>query len=393
MESTARLEMRIGLLVLAGVTALVVLILASDRIRFDSSYRVTVYLDDAVGLNVGSPVKLAGITIGRIELIRPSNDPRGQVEAQIGIRRAYTIDRSAELINQPAGIFGDNVLAFTSPPADRPADPLPKDGSAEVRAGSTFLDEAQGQAERILDGLARLLAEDSVDDLRAAFGNARTLTDEGAAFLQAMRQHDARIERTLTAVERLATGLEETRVRVDRRLLALLEDLEATLQSVRVSSELLASDVHAVADDAERLMQGGTGLVDQVATVLADERAGLDATLADLRTAAASLRDLLAGVEDGRGVIGQLLTSDALARDVNDAVITAGNVVERVADNPDVLVWGTTPEEREEARRERERRMIRRAFMEGYRYRQPRDAGGADAPAGERAEAAAPAER
>ncbi|MDA3963763.1 MAG: MlaD family protein, partial [Planctomycetota bacterium] len=83
MDSTARLEMRIGLLVIAGVTALVVLILVSDRVSFDSSYRVTVYLQDAGGLNVGSPVKLAGINIGTVELIRPASDPRGQVQALV----------------------------------------------------------------------------------------------------------------------------------------------------------------------------------------------------------------------------------------------------------------------------------------------------------------------
>nr|MDA3961921.1 hypothetical protein [Planctomycetota bacterium] len=293
-----------------------------------------------------------------------------QVQALVKIEDRFSIDSASVLLNQPAGIFGDNVLSFTSPPSDLMPDPLPKDGSAVVVAGSTFLDQAQGQAEQILAGMADLLADESVADLRATFKNARSLTDNGAALLAGLQQHDGQLGKTLAAVEKLAAGLEDSRGRMDKQLHGVLEHVELALQSVRVSSEMLAADVHKVADDAEAFMAGGATLMTNTDAMLNGEQAKLAGALTDLQAAAASLKDLLVGIENGRGVVGQLMTSDALARDLNDTVITTHQVVERVADNPDVLVWGNTPDEREEARRAREKRMIRRAFMEGYRYRE-----------------------
>ena len=64
-DHTVRFEMRIGLLVIGGMVAIVLMILASDIVSFEGRYRVTAYLQDAAGLKPGSPVSLAGIRVGK----------------------------------------------------------------------------------------------------------------------------------------------------------------------------------------------------------------------------------------------------------------------------------------------------------------------------------------
>ena len=60
MESTRSLEIKIGLLVVASLSALVAVILTADRFDFESEYTITVFLSSAEGLKVGSPVTLSG---------------------------------------------------------------------------------------------------------------------------------------------------------------------------------------------------------------------------------------------------------------------------------------------------------------------------------------------
>jgi len=143
-----------------------------------------------------------------------------------------------------------------------------------------------------------------------------------------------------------------------------------TLVALRTASRDISEQVDRLASRAEVLIASSDVLVRGGNQLLADSGHDLRATIADLRRTAASLAEVSRGVAHGRGVVGQLLTSDAMARDVNDTVITAAQLTERVADQPEVLFWGTTNEERDQAAREREARQIRRAFMEGFEYRE-----------------------
>jgi phospholipid/cholesterol/gamma-HCH transport system substrate-binding protein len=370
MENTERLEMRIGLLVVAGVAALVVLILATDRIRWDDTYDVTAYMSDAGGLNVGSPVKLAGITIGSVQSIEPSADPRGQIKAELSIDRKFTIDRSSQLKNQPSGIFGDNVLTF-SPPVPAADDPLPKDDSAEVETSETFLVQAAAQAEHIMQGLVTLLGPDAVQEMRGLVTNASALTGQGTELTSELRARADQLGQTLESVERLSDNLRENQENLSGQVTMILAELQVSLQSLRGSGESLAADVGQIADGAQDLMASTTRVVNQSETLLEERDEDLSAIIADLRGLAGSLHRLAVGAEHGRGVIGQLLTNDAMAKDINDATITAAQVAERIADQPEILVWGTSKEERAEAARAREARKVRRAFMQGFAYRDP----------------------
>ena len=116
-DSTGRLEMRVGALVIAGMAVTVLLILISDSISFEGSYRVRVILDDAAGLNPGSPVKLDGLTIGYVEQIAAFQDPlgRGSIRADAIIDNAFTIDAASKLLRKTDGIFGDGHISFEAP--------------------------------------------------------------------------------------------------------------------------------------------------------------------------------------------------------------------------------------------------------------------------------------
>ncbi|MBA3938198.1 MAG: MCE family protein, partial [Planctomycetes bacterium] len=79
MRPVSQLEMRVGLLIVAGLVATVVMILAADHLHFERVYRVSAIVVDAGGLRAHSPVTLSGIRIGEVESLATISDPRGSV--------------------------------------------------------------------------------------------------------------------------------------------------------------------------------------------------------------------------------------------------------------------------------------------------------------------------
>ena len=89
--------------------------------------------------------------------------------------------------------------------------------------------------------------------------------------------------------------------------------------------------------------------------------------MAHLSALLADSRDIAADLRRGRGVIGQLLTSDNLSADVHQTMIGTAQLVERVSRDPQMMVWGPGEDENQAAVRRRREQLMRRSFMEGYR--------------------------
>src|SRR5258708_3712649 len=111
--STRRLEFKVGILIVAGLAATVILILVSDRISFERYYKVTAYLDNAGGLRVGSPVTLSGIRVGDVETIATAKDPRGTIRVVMSVGQSHPLPADYTLQISTSGIFGDSFMAFS----------------------------------------------------------------------------------------------------------------------------------------------------------------------------------------------------------------------------------------------------------------------------------------
>ena len=187
MDVRSRQELRIGVLVVAGLAALVTLVLVSDRISFDPGYRVTVLMRDAGGLNVGSPVKLSGVEIGTVRSI--TTNSKGEIRAEAMIQSDYRLSSSMPLELASRGIFSDGYLSFSAPtqPEDQP---LPVDGTAMITADSTFIERVSRQADDILTGFSDILNEPNRQAVSTILQNAAALSSESLALVKEVRLHN-----------------------------------------------------------------------------------------------------------------------------------------------------------------------------------------------------------
>ncbi|TVR14993.1 MAG: MCE family protein [Planctomycetota bacterium] len=362
MESTLRLEFKVGLLLIGGIIALVAVVLVSDRIAWEPRYRVTAYLPDADGLLVGSPVTMSGIRIGRVASIQPDTSGVSAIAVGMDIQERYTISQSAPLSLATAGILGDSYLAFAAP-EDTNAPFLAKDGTAQVVGSLGFFAEVGDQARGVLGSVEQLLGPETQNDVQRLLNASANAMEETQQLLAGLNQRQQQFDQILNQIAGVLQRTDATLQQLDNGVVLgvnLLRDIGETLQVVQPTALTTIGDVQGLVQQLSRTAEG----ID--ARLLDDEAHADGSLLGQTGRSLASLARMVEDLEQGRGVLGQILRSQALANDLNSISINLSNAAEAIADRPSMLVWGEKKAETAERRKARLSLQQRRAFMEGY---------------------------
>mgnify|MGYP002041528189 FL=1 len=109
------LEIGVGLFLLAGVLALLLLSLRVSGLNVDSTgtYKLYAYFDNIAGLSVRSKVTMAGVTIGKvtaIDLDRESYTGRVTLEVQQDVD-ILPVDSTASILT--AGLLGEKYIGIS----------------------------------------------------------------------------------------------------------------------------------------------------------------------------------------------------------------------------------------------------------------------------------------
>ena len=331
MSATATNEWKVGAFIVSAVALLVAALFWLGAKRFDVEVveRVTYFDESVQGLEVGSPVKIRGVTIGKVVAILIAPDQRlVEVRAELraeAMRRINLFDGDEDGAEAPAlgemriiiaaqGITGVKYLEADFFPADTPKLDLSFTPPATYvpSAPSTLKnleDAVRGLAEELpivmrdtrslIRTLDARLEELDTGRLSAAFAS---LAEEASRTLDQSAEGSlaSELAETLVALRRVAATLEG-----DEGVMATFaEDVSAARRSLdatlaRVDDALEGVDLGATNAAADRLIVAGEELV----------RGGLPAArelpalLADLRAAARRIERLAAMVERDPGAL------------------------------------------------------------------------------------------
>jgi phospholipid/cholesterol/gamma-HCH transport system substrate-binding protein len=161
-------QLRVGITVVVAAIALGVLLFLMSGTTGLFTHRITVrsYFDNAEGLRLGAPVRLSGVDIGNVTLIRIVSDKEKQltpVEVTMKISTKYSFDMRRDSVTslETAGVLGETFLDIDSSQAVggplQDGDTLPTqvhpDFNQVVRASQSTLqnmDALLKRADRIL---------------------------------------------------------------------------------------------------------------------------------------------------------------------------------------------------------------------------------------------------
>lgn len=131
MQNIEKISYRIGLLVFVSLIVLVALLLgAGGEFFLKSTYKVTVLFDYAGGINVGTPIYMGGVRIGKVSSLEAPTPEVPKVKMTLRIASDVRIKKDANLSIESVGLIGERILEFSigSPSAED----LPTDGTAVI---------------------------------------------------------------------------------------------------------------------------------------------------------------------------------------------------------------------------------------------------------------------
>lgn len=111
-----RVEILVGVFVIAGIAAMIALALkisSINRLTGDSTYRVYAKFENIGGLKVRSPIKVGGVVVGRVATISLDQQSLTPVvEMAISEQfNAFPIDTSAKI--NTSGLLGEQYIALS----------------------------------------------------------------------------------------------------------------------------------------------------------------------------------------------------------------------------------------------------------------------------------------
>ena len=298
MDDSRRLtEVKVGLFVLVALLVLIAGSLwivgsgyfAGERV----SYRVL--LKDSKGVKAGDRVRLAGVSIGRIQSVDLRPEDSWPVMLQIAVKEEVPVREDGGATIASSGLMGTSFLQILPGSPDAPL--LPPGGT--IRGESAFgiegtlaqveqisvrvtgildqtsglVEEVSGELGPILIQLRKLLSDDNVEEVGAILGGLRGTLDQASPRLVSLL---ARMERLTGNVEGATEDVPE-----------LIESLTTVMGDVHTALGPDGSRLTALLESA----QSSLGSADEALTVIGENRGELEMTLRDLRETMANLKD------------------------------------------------------------------------------------------------------
>jgi phospholipid/cholesterol/gamma-HCH transport system substrate-binding protein len=339
MANPRSIEVKVGLLILIAVGILTGFVLVMGGINFQPTYALFVDFDNPGGLQVGAPVKIAGVKVGAVQEISfrggamnpttKQRDPLVRLKIAVEKRHQQAVHENAIFYVTTQGVLGEQFLAIDPGSLDRPM----LDENKVVRGlDPPRLDMLLAEGYELLHTSMATL-RDNKKDIGEAFDGLRdTLKGTGHFF----NNNRDRLDRITANVEQLTVDTHELmkagRAKyVDNpKIDHIIANVEHTTASINRDSDALLKDAKETMANARRIS----------ATLGSDEETKrMSKTLADVseiaaraKLATADAQSIVAHVKKGDGSVGNMVMSEQLYDDIQE-------LVRDLKHNPWKLFW------------------------------------------------------
>jgi phospholipid/cholesterol/gamma-HCH transport system substrate-binding protein len=274
-----RIEFKVGIFMVVGMALVGLLVLSfSQGVTFlGRSYHLRILLPSAAGLKPSADVMMSGVPIGKISDMELLPDGRS-VAVGVNILSKYKIRTNAVIHSDALGFLGDQYIEVTSTNSSAP---FWKDGATVIGESPFNMQEAVRSVGGLLDQ-----ARKTIVDLDRAITNVN---------------HTVLSDQSLTNLS-LSIGNVKTMTETAVRVVKNAEDL--------VQSN--TPKVNAAATNLLTFSEKLNGIADDLDGLVVTNRAKVDQMIGNLRDTSASVKELAAGLQAGKGLAGSLFKDEEM---------------------------------------------------------------------------------
>ena len=299
-------ELRVGILGIVALffITLLIFLLTGNMQWFKKQVSLHVYVTDAAGLTPGSPVRINGITAGKVENVALS----GQTDPQHVIKIDFLVN--GDMLKQIpsdsiASIASDNLLGSTKfLQIDKGKNQEPIQPGATLKSANTQeFQQLVAQGFGVLDSAQAILQkiEGIVGQIEVGKGTIGKLLVDESLFNS--------LQATVSQVQLLVTTLNSKTGTIGHLINdnAMYDQIQTTLNRVDQITQGLQQG------------QGTAGLI------LKDPK-----MYNDIDTAVNQLNTILSNLNAGKGTAGQLLSNDQIAKQLSSTLTKINVTIDKV---------------------------------------------------------------
>jgi phospholipid/cholesterol/gamma-HCH transport system substrate-binding protein len=337
-------QLKIGLLVLAAITLLLVLIFLMSGTSggfFARKLTIRSYFENAAGLKVGAPVSLDGVTIGSVAEMRIAPDHKltpVEVTMRVSSKFHNGLRRDSKAALSTIGVLGDTIIDINSQYA---SGPLLQDGDVlqtnETPTIPDVIKASQGTVEQLNVILAKL--NTLIDNISGGKGSIGQLVSNDALY--------HKVYDTMDELHRLTNNLNQGKGSLGK--LMTNDDLYNRANATVDSLQKAAAELNNGQGTAGKLLKDPSlynnlnQAVENTNTLVANINAGKGsigylakdpAFAKKLNDSVTQLDSILIRINKGEGTLGQLSTNDTLYKNTDQLLVESRSLVGAIRQNP-----------------------------------------------------------
>ena len=350
-------EQKVGLFFLTTLVLLAVMIeLVEDWRPFEDQYAYVSYFNYAVGLKVGDPVRIAGVTVGKVRKIG-IEDHRVRIDFYVNRQDSIREDSLAQIrqTNMLGGVFlgldfgspqsrilppGSAVMSRDSTNIDQLITNLDRNQDRFLRPLGDLVDESREPLAETISRLERIVAK--IDDGQGTLGrlvNNPSLYDEMTSASERLNRLLAKIESGGGSFGKMIDdpSLYDNLNQITTNLAALTDKIrsgEGTLGKLYVD---------------DRLYEEMTMTVNNLNQITAKINAGEgslgrlmhdDTLYENVSETMARINSIAAKIDEGQGTLGKLVNEDDFYRDAKTTLHKVEKTVDGISDTGPLSALG-----------------------------------------------------
>lgn len=294
-------EVKVGATALLTIVAFIYLYnYLKGKDLFTSTASYYAYYNDIAGLTESNPVEINGFKAGVVQSINLVNDNSGRILVELSLKKGYNLpEGSVAEITSASLITGMKVrIVFGKGPG------IYKDGDTICgRLSEPILSKIETELLPVKDKISRLV--DALDS--AVSGINEVLTP----------QFTANIRSTMSNLDRTTGSLNAVLGEKEKDIKSIIEDLSSFSAMLWANSGKMDTTIGNL-----------RAITDSLAS------ADLSGTFLRLKSALEETRDLLSGINEGKGTAGQIVSNDTLYRNLTASLGSLDALLKDMKENP-----------------------------------------------------------
>ena len=328
-------ELKVGLLMLIASAAVVgaSILVTGWNPELAETYQVDVTFQDISGLQIGSPVRVAGIKIGSVENILLEGD---KARVILKLFQKYQIFQDSKASVQSLGILGDKYIEIKRGDPTLPA--LENGDSIRITQASGSIEGVINQASDILNDVKGITSamnqsfggEEGKKRFDRILQNIEDLTQNVNEITASVNQ---RIENISDDLERFSGDLAEITSGTKNQIITTMQNFENASEGLdqmiaenRKNIVFLTQDLKEVAnvlaEDVPKISQNFKEILTTNKDTISSSLTNLDRSFEKLDRTMENVESITGKIDRGEGTIGKLVNDETTVEGLNETIAT-----------------------------------------------------------------------